>query len=146
MNSVQLQPNSGVLRWRAVTWTPINQQSPLVLLPGEAWYDHEGCVRFFSVDFGLPNIRVKNFKLLPRDQTTEWVLNTTSKWFVDLGLQCLGDSLGTDDFFFSNIALTIAQSFASITVKDYLKNMRKENLAYFDVESGREWFAEVLYI
>ncbi len=76
----------------------------------------------------------------------DWVLGITSDWLVDLGLELVGNSIYAGDRIVVNLAQAFAQEYASMMIKDYIRNVRMSNLAYFEITTGTEWFGEPLQI
>ena len=117
MGTVKLQPITRASTWQSVTWTQLGRRNSLFLLPGDAWHDNNGYVRFFSLQTPTRASGVINCKLLPRNEATDMILDITSEWLVDVGLELVGSAIYSGDKLIVNVAQALAQEFAGLTIK-----------------------------
>lgn len=133
MAQVSLRSNSQRISWPPVLWAD-GSRLPVILQPGEGWFDSNGYLRFFSLQF--PNGDVENYKLLPRDLTTDTVLSISKDFLLPFGLTVLSNSIISGNSVIENVAQEVFEQFGQIVIGDYFERMRISNSAYYNIAKG----------
>lgn len=123
---------------RGLSWPPVNwadgSRMPLILDPGEGWFDDAGYLRFFSLEF--PDGTVGNYKLLPKDQTTDTVIRLTRDFLLPFGLTIASNMILAGDTVIHNVAQELFERAGEYVIGDYLERTRIANSAYYNMAGG----------
>ena len=133
MGRIELSPNTRRVSWPDVVWSD-GSRMPVILDPDEGWFDEDGYLRFFSLQF--PDRTVGNYLLLPRDQSVDLVLRIAKDVLLPFGLTVASNAVFAGGSIVHNIAQEVFEQFGQIVIGDYFERIRIANSAYYNVARG----------
>jgi hypothetical protein len=146
MSQISLEPNEKRIQWPPVRWAD-GSRLPVILEPGEGWFDGQGYLRMFSLpdpDDGSTT----NYQLLPRDQTTDRVLHFVSEILLPLGMSLVGGMIrAAGGTIVTNVAGWLFDAVGprgEVMIRDYFERTRIENSGYYKMETGSLLLVEPL--
>jgi hypothetical protein len=101
----------------------------------EAFFNQDGLIRLFSMKFD--DGAIGNFKLLPKNKSSEEVVSFMQSFLVPFGISILGGELFYGDTVIDNLARELFQVWGNFVANNALDQYSLwSNSAYYEVTSG----------